>query len=377
MPEIETEKRRSAWPLYLGAGLICAAAILGALAFSATRQAALAQEGQTRRQLVEAGPRVLVAQVKTKPIDRVVSLPGDVHPFDQATLYAKVSGYLRQIRVDKGDLVHKGQLLGVIESPETDQAVASARATRENDALVAKRNRELLRRRLISQQEADLSDAAEKTSKAALDQALALQSYEQIRAPFDGRVTARYADPGNLLQAATGSAASALPLVELQDTARLRVFVYLGQDDSQAVRLGDPVELTMDDQPDRPIVASVTRLAAALDPRTRTMLTEIDVDNRDGRILPGIFLHARLRLHGHPFPIIPTEALVSRGDRLFTVVVEGNRAHFVAIETGDDDGTTVEVRRGLKGGEWVALNVSTDLEDGQAVQPVAPPTTGG
>ncbi|MHB1847250.1 MAG: efflux RND transporter periplasmic adaptor subunit [Deltaproteobacteria bacterium] len=372
MPEAPRATRRSPWPLYLIGLLSCLLAFGGAFIFSAAKQAALAQEGASRRELVLAGPRVLVAQVKTTPIDRTVALPGEIHPFNQAVLYAKISGYLRQIRVDKGDLVHRGELLGVIESPETDQQVASARATYANAVLVAKRSRELLARKLVAQQETDLADAQEKTAKAALDQALALKSYETIRAPFGGRITARYADPGNLLQAATGSAASALPLVELQEVGRLRIYVYLGQDDAQLVRQGDPCELVSDDHPDQPISASVTRMAGALDPRTRTMLTEIDVDNHAGLILPGGFVHARLKLHGRPFPVLPSEALVSRGDKLFAVVVTNDHAHFVEIETGEDNGTSIEIRRGLKGGEWVALNVSTDLEDGAAVQPVAP-----
>jgi RND family efflux transporter MFP subunit len=360
------------WPLYLGGLLAVAITAGGAIFLTARRGAALAQEGLDRRRVVALGPRVLVERVSLLPLYRKVALPGDVRGFQRATLYAKVSGYLREIRVDKGDLVKRGQLLGRLESPETDQLVAAAEADLGAKRLVAKRDRELLHRQLVSQQAVDLSTAAEKGAEATLRQAQALVAYEEIRAPFEGRITARYADPGALLQAATGSAASALPLVDLEEIDRIRIYVYLGQADAPFVRPTDPVEIVADDRPAQPLAATVTRLAGALDPRSRTMLCEVDLDNREARILPGSFVHVGLRLKGLVLPLVPNEALISRGDKLLVAIVRDGRAHFVPIEPGEDDGRTTQIRSGLVGGEWVALNVATGLEDGEAVQPVEP-----
>ena len=370
-----SEPKPRFWPLFVGGVLAVSFTASGALLLTVRRGAALAQESAERRRIVAEGPRVVVERVRVLPLSRLVALPGDVRGFQRATLYAKVSGFLREIRVDKGDLVKRGQLLGRVASPETDQLVAAAAADLVAKRLVAKRDRELLHRQLVSQQEVDLATASEKSAEASLRQAQALVAYEEIRAPFDGRITARYADPGSLLQAATGSSAGALPLVDLEEVDRIRIYVYLGQDDAPFARPGDSVEIVADDRPERPLSATVTRLAGSLDPRTRTMLCEVDLDNREIQLLPGSFVHVGLRLKGRVLPLVPNEALISRGDRILVAVIRDGHAHLVPIEPGEDDGRTTQVRSGLVGGEWVALDVATGLEDGEAVQPVTHEST--
>ncbi len=369
----EREKTARHWPALLVAALLILAAWAGALWLYVAHGRALAQEAGERARLEEEGPPVEVAQVRTAPLGRVVELPGDAQAFTATTLYAKISGYLKDIAVDKGDRVRAGQLLGHVESPETDQAVRGARATYRVDRLIAGRQRELFRRHLVAKQDVDVAVANERSARATLEQDRAQQAYEELRAPFDGRVTMRYVDPGALLQAATGSAAGAQALVDLQRDDVLRVFVYLGQDDAASVRVGDPAELWSDAAPGRLLHARVTRLAGALDPRTRTELCEVDLDNRLARVVPGTYLHVRLRFAGTALPVVPDTALVTRGSLLQVAVVQDDHLHFRTVRVGADDGVETQIQRGVAPGEWVALNVGAGVRDGQRVRPLFPP----
>ncbi|HUB10271.1 MAG TPA: efflux RND transporter periplasmic adaptor subunit [Myxococcales bacterium] len=367
------QRRRAGWLALVVGALLIAVAWAGSLSLYFAHGRALSQEAGERERLEGEGPRVQVVQVRTTPLARRVELPGDAQPFASTSLYAKVSGYLREILVDKGDRVRAGQLLGRIESPETDQQVRGARATFRVNRLVARRERALYLRHLVARQDLDVAVANERTARAALEQALALQGYEDLRAPFDGRVTMRYVDPGALLQAATGSAAGAQPLVDVQRDDVLRIYVYLGQDDAAFVRVGDPAELWTDARPDRLLRASVTRLAGALDPRTRTMLCEVDLDNRAPQVVPGTYLHVRLHFHAVALPIVPDEALVAHGSRLEVAVVSEGRVHYQSVRVGEDDGRETQIESGVQPGQWVALNVGLGLRDGQRIRPLAPP----
>jgi RND family efflux transporter MFP subunit len=303
----------------------------------------------------------------------VVNLPGEVKANAQATLYAKVSGYLKEIRVDKGDHVKAGQLLATLESPDAQQQVAAARVELENRQQLARRAHTLSDTGVMSRQEEENATAAEKVSNAGLTRARALESYTEIRAPFAGVVTTRYVDPGALLPAATGSTQSAQPVVDIADIGTLRVYVYLGQDDAALVKVGDKATVSLDALPGEPITAQVSRVSRNLDPRTRTMLTEVDIDNASERLYPGEFVHVAVTLHGPSRPLIPSEALISRGDKLFVAVIAAGKAHLTPITAGGDDGKAVQVITGLHGGEQVALSAAGELTEGASVQVVPSP----
>jgi RND family efflux transporter MFP subunit len=198
-----------------------------------------------------------------------------------------------------------------------------------------------------------------------------ITAYAQLRAPFDGVITGRLADPGALMPAATGSTYSDQPLLELSDTDRLRVAVYLGQDDAAAVDVGDEATIALPGG--NVATAKVSRLSRELDARTRTMLVEIDLDNRSLHVYPGAFVQVQLKLRPHVQPVIPEEALITRGDKNFVAVVQGHTAHLVPVQVAQLDGKTVELLSGVTAGEKVALNAGDDVVDGQTVDPVEEP----
>jgi RND family efflux transporter MFP subunit len=368
--------RRSAAVLYVFGLTVVVIAGLFAFRFVGAKRGAEAAEASARQHDLAEGTRVLVARVAPLPAGRTVTLPGEVHAFKQATLYAKVSGYLKRMNVDKGDTVRKGQILATLESPETDQAVLSAKAALATKRLVADRYKQLAPKGVVSQQELDTASGDLAVAEAELARTTALEDYETIRAPFDGIVTARFVDPGALLPAATGSTSSAQPLVEVTDMSRVRIYVYLGQGDAPFVKEGTAAKVDTEAHPGQPVDAAVTRITRELDEKTRTMLTEIDVDNKTAWVYPGLYVHVTMKLETPPALAIPADAVFLRDGKPVVVVVDGGKARFTPIETGDDDGRVVRVLSGLKEGDVVALHVGDEVSDGSPVQPVTPAASG-
>jgi membrane fusion protein (multidrug efflux system) len=327
----------------------------------------LKAEAQRRGQEVDRGPRIFVAEVELQPGAREVTLPADVRGFFQATVYAKVSGYVRSIAVDKGDLVKKGQLLGVLESPEVDQQVAAAEADLLIKKRTAERYQQLVAKDFVSTQDYETARAQYGVAQATLEQARAMQRYETLRAPFAGTVTARYVDPGALVPAATGSTESALPLVDLADLKRLRIVAFVQQDLAPFLREGDPVTIAVDQRPDLKIKAAVTRFAKSLDPRTRAMLCEIWLDNTY-HLYPGTFVHVTFQLKTPRLPVVSSSALLVHDDKPAVAVVRDERVRFTSVRPGLDDGKTVQILAGLQAGERVALNLPAEIGDGAPVR---------
>jgi RND family efflux transporter MFP subunit len=345
--------------------LVVAAAAATAVLFFREHRANARQVEQIQREL-DRGPVVRVARVKLAPAERVVSLPAEVRADRRAVLYAKVSGYVKKVLVDRGDRVKEGQQLAVLESPDLDQQVAAAQAE------VMLRRQQLQRAlrlvgRSMSQNDREQAEEAVKVAEAALVRARVMQGYEILRAPFDGTVTARYADPGALLPAATGSTSSAQPLVEVTQLDKLRIALQLGQEDAARVRVGDAVSLQVE-QGVPPLVARISRLAQSLDARSRTMLCEIDLANPPAGLYPGAFVQTSITLRGEPRPLIPTDALITQAGKMFVATVQDAHVKLQPVKLGTDDGTTVEVLDGLHGGEYVALNLGTDVLDGSPVR---------
>ena len=347
--------------------VVVLAAAAGAITLFLREHNAQARQVERLRKDVAAGPMVRVAQVKVASADRQVALPAEVRAEQRATLYAKVSGYVREVRVDKGDRVKEGQILAVLESPDLDQQVASAEAELIFRRQQLQRIERLAPSGRVSQQDREQAQESLKVADATLARAKVQRGYEIIRAPFAGTITARYADAGALLPAATGSTTAAQPIVDVAQVDRLRVALNLAQDDAARVRVGDKVMLEIaPEQP--PLEARISRLAQALDPRTRTMLCEIDLPHPPQGLYPGAFVSATISLHGQPRPLVPSDALLSKGGQLFVALVQSDRVRFQPVRLGLDDGAHVEVLEGLRGGEMVALNLGTDVADGSPVR---------
>lgn len=364
----QRSRRVPAALLGTGVGVVVLAAI-AVIALTLRQRGAEAHETEARKAAIAEGPFVRVARVAVTKSARTVTLPAEVRAFQHATLYAKVSGYLKTIAADKGDRVRKDQVLATLEAPDVEQQVLAAQADLELRRQIVRRDRGLVAPAIISQQELEQAVAQEKVAEAALARAKAQREYQVLRAPFDGVVTARYADLGALLPAATSSTQAAQPLMEIADLDRLRISLQLGQDDAALVRVGDPVRLQIEASHE-PVEARVTRLAQSLDPRTRTMLAEIDLQPAPPGLYPGAFVDVALTLRAEPRPQVPAEAVLVQNGNPMVALIDGRTVHFVRIRTGVDDGRNVEVLSGLKGGELVALNLATDASEGSAVQPV-------
>lgn len=350
--------------------VVAAAALLNRL--MKAQKARVVTEVQARSENVKAGPRVDVMAVSSAPPVRSVTLIGEARPFESVTLYAKVSGYLKDIKVDKGDKVQAGEVVAIVESPETDHQYQAAVADAKNKRLNAERAKTLVKKDMIAQQDADQAETDAQVAEANVEALATLKSYEILRAPFAGTVTARYADPGALLQNAATSQTSALPLVTISQTDSLRVYVYPDQRDAIFIHPGDPAQISMPERPEVKLAARVTRLSGELDPRTRTLLTEIDFDNSRGIILPGSFVQVTLRVPAPAYLQIPSEALVMRGEKPFVAVVTPeNKVTFRPVTIADDDGQHVTVLSGLKKGERIALNLGQSVTEGQEIQPVS------
>jgi membrane fusion protein (multidrug efflux system) len=358
--------------------LIAGVAGVGLLASrrSAARRAEVASRANARK----AGPRVLVTSATESPPLRTLRLQGEARPFASVTVYGKIAGYLRDVRVDKGDEVQAGHVLATIISPELDQQMLAARADALNKRRQAKRMQRLAGPGVVSTQDVEAATSGADVAEAQAESVRTQDTYRTLRAPFAGTVTARFADPGALIQSATGAQTGALPIVTIADVKRLRIFVYLDQASASFVKVGDAADIQVAERPGWSRLAKVARLSGELTPRTRTMLTEVDVENGDGAILAGSFVEVQLQVRVPSLVQVPAEALVMRGMHAFATVVDADsHLHFRPVRLADDDGETARILEGVLQGETVALNIGETLDDGVLVQPVTsqgPPSPG-
>ena len=341
-------------------------------------RASIRKEAQKREEILKAGPQVLVQTARSSPGEKTLILQAEVRPFAVATVYAKVSGYLREIRVDKGDRVTANQIMAVIEAPEIHRQYQAAVADEKNKWATARRAKNLVGPGVISVQEADLAMAQAQVSEANRKAQETQLAYEVLRAPFDGTVTARFADRGALVQNATNAQTGALPVVTVAQLDRLRVYVYLAQSDAAFVKVGDAAVVRVPERLGKTYLAQVTRVSGELDSRTRMMLTELDLDNSKGEILPGSFIEVSLKIQTPRYVEVPSEALVLRGDKtLAAVVTPENKVHFQEVKVGYDDGQVVRLISGLNAGQKVAMNLGDAVAEGKNVRPIEPPPKSG
>jgi RND family efflux transporter MFP subunit len=365
-------RRRGGGVLYV-AGLV-AVMVAGGAAFwfVQSRSANVAQARGEMQQELDRGARVQVVQAKLGPVSREILLLGDARPYTQATVFAKVSGYLRTVLVDKGDSVKAGQILAVVDSAETESQYQSALADRDNKRRLADRARVLGRSGSTVLQSVEQAETNLRIAEEVVHNLATMTSYQTIRAPFDGTITGRFADPGALLQAALTNQTSSLPLATVSDISRLRIGAYVEQRDVSAVKVGAPAEVIDASDPTHRVTAQISRTAGALDPRTRTLYIEIDVDNSPTFLLPGSFANVKLQVPLNALPQIPVAAMFQRGGKQLTAVIgEGGKVRLQPITVASTDGVMINVASGVKPGETVALNVPTEVVDGSVVRPVA------
>jgi len=353
-----------------GAVLVLAAAGILAVGVVALHFVRLSSARADLNQATAKGPVVQVVEAGHSAALQKVTVLASVQPYQQATLYAKVSGYLSKVLVDKGDQVKAGQLLATIESQEIDAQYNSARADLINKQRIAQRYDQLLRQSAIAAQQADQADADFRVAKASMDQYATLKSYERLVAPFDGRVTTRFADPGALVQNATTSQTAAQPVVTISDDTRLRIQAYVQQDVAPFVREGDTAEIVDAANTGRSISAKITRVAGQLDPRTRTMLVEVVLDNRERFLLGGSFAYMTLHVTASSATQVPVGALITRGNDQFVAVVgSDSRLHYIKVAVASTDGDTVTLAGGIKPGTKLAVDLPAEAVDGGLVNP--------
>jgi membrane fusion protein (multidrug efflux system) len=297
-------------------------------------------------------------------------LPAQVIAFQQATLYAKVSGYLKSIAVDKGDKVEAGQVLARIEIPELVASRAKQQAELKAAQADYSRMQESLQKApdLVVPESVDQARGRFEVARASLDQSETLLRYAIITAPFSGIVTQRNVDPGALIQ--VGSASSAI--VALMDFSKVRLQVAVPEVEASRIAVGQPVLVTTDNLPATQFDGKVTRFSYALDPASRTMLAEVVLDNPQLALRPGMLVTAKMGIeHKESVLLMPEEALVMEKANAFAYTVAGNKAAKHPIKIGFNDGKNVEVLEGLPAGQTVILAGKLKLSDGQPVQVVA------
>jgi multidrug efflux pump subunit AcrA (membrane-fusion protein) len=369
----------------------------------------------TKRQQ-DAVPAVAVIAAARSQSNAQLSLPGSTAAQVEAPIYARASGYVTKRLVDIGDRVKAGQLLAIIDAPDLDQQVDQARATLQQSesvlrqtqaqaklaSLTWERYKVLVDRGVLSRQDGDTQDAnynislanvraAEDTvnsNRANLQRLVKLQSYERVTAPFAGVVITRNIDIGSLISSfggslgggvntagtgsvtipVTGSATLGAEMFRIARLDHLLVFVSVPERSAQYVKVGQTVNLRFDSAPGKTFLGKVVRTSNAIDSITRTLLTEIQVENRDGQLMPGTFATVTFNdIRALPPVIVPGDTIITRSNGTMVALVRNNTVHLQPVVTGRDYGANVEIREGLQEGDLIVVNPGDSAKDGARV----------
>ena len=355
--------------LWIGLAVL---ALIAALSVVVVRGEAIRSQREELVRQVSRGRPVLVTQLIRTPQIRDILLPGEIYGYYETPIYAKIPGYIKVMLVDKGSRVRAGELVAIIESPETDQQTRNAKAAYDIAALTDRRYQSLVRQQVVPQQVADQSHAQMFETYATWRSYLASQQYERVVAPFDGVITVRNLHPGALVGSAAAAGTSTPAIYQMATLQPLRVYVYLPQPLSPLVRDGDKAVVTVSEYPQRDFTGTIARHPAALDQSTRTMQIEVDLPNRDLALYPGMYASVKVTVQGSKqSPKVPDQALIFDNNDTLVPVVRDNRIHLVKVRLGLDDGTNCEVTRGLNGDEIVALGMGQTAHEGELVRPVS------
>jgi RND family efflux transporter MFP subunit len=368
--------------------------------------------GHEAREIVHAStvlvPEVIVIHPQFAPAQTSLSLPGNLDPMYSASVFARTNGYIEKRFVDIGSHVRAGQTLAIISTPEVDQQLNQARAevlqaaasVQQAKASLqqAEANLDLARltrarythlsgTRAVTPQSVDEVDQAFnartadvaaananiavaqanlQSQKANVQRLIQLQGFERVDAPFEGVITARNIEQGDLVNDGSGNGSRSL--FRIAQSNVLRVQVEVPQSSALAIKDGQTAVLTVREMPGREFTATVTRSADSVDLAARTMLTEVQVDNRDGSLVPGMYGEVKFVItHHQPSLIIPTTALVIDKNGTHVVAVANDHVHFIPVHIGQDLGSQIEISQGLHGGESLVTNPSDLLSEGQKV----------
>jgi RND family efflux transporter MFP subunit len=354
-------------------------------------------------------PEVTIVHPEKSPDATSLSLPGNLQPMYSASVYARTNGYIEKRFVDIGTHVKAGQLLAIIATPEIDQQLNQARADVVQAAAVVQQTKAslqqaqanldiaritrdryapLIERHAVTQQSLDeanealnartadvaaananiaVADASLKSRQANVARLEQLQGFERVVAPFEGVVTARNVEQGDLVN--DGSGGGARSLFDVAQSDVLRVQVEVPQSAALSIQDGQEATVTVSERPGRKYVAKVTRSAQSVDLAARTMLTEVQVDNHDGSLVPGMYGQIKFEVKAtEPSVVIPSTALVIDKNGMHVVTLSAdNRVHFVPVDIGQDMGDQAEITQGLHGDETLVSNPSDLLSEGQKV----------
>jgi RND family efflux transporter MFP subunit len=327
-------------------------------------------------------PAVSVVSPKaTAPADEII-LPGNVQPYITSPIYSRTNGYLKQWYFDIGAHVKKGELLAVIETPEVDQQLQQARsnlltaqANLELASVTKNRYQGLLKSNAVSQQDVDnavgtynANKSIVEADKAAVEQYSALVSFEKIYAPFDGVITARNTDIGDLINSGSGTGVKT-DLFHIAQPGRLRVYVNVPEEYSQGIKTGMTADLALTEFPARKFQGKLVRTAEAINVATRTLLVEIDVDNPTGTLLSGSYAEVHLAIPTQVATVLlPVNTLIFRSEGLHVATVKDGKVVLTAVTPGHDFGNQIEIVSGLKPEDQVIVNPPDSVVSGQAVQ---------
>jgi RND family efflux transporter MFP subunit len=370
-------------PHKLLAGAVVVLVILVVLAAAGIFERVHAHAVLAERTHELAAPTVAVAPARPgSPVDNFV-LPGNVTAFTDAPIFARTDGYLVHWYYDIGARVKKGALLATIDTPELDKQVlqaeadlATAQTNAGNAKVQAERYSGLVKSDAVSQFDTDTYNtqaaATASTVKSAeenVQRLKQLQSFEKIYAPFDGVVTARAIDTGQLINQGAGT-----ELFHMQAIDTLRVYADVPEVYAVTLKRGMKIDLTFPEHPKQTFVGTLVRTADAIDPASRTLLTEVDVDNRSGKLMPGALAQVHFKTQAvNRTLIVPSAALIFRREGLEVgTVVNGDTARLVHVTIGEDDGATVQIINGLNANDQVIQDPPDSLIDGEKVTVVHP-----
>ena len=337
----------------------------------------------------DAVPTVAVVKPKSEASTDELTLPGNLQAFEESPIFARTNGYLLHWTKDIGSKVKKGELLAVIDAPEVDQELSQTKAARDQvksalglAKISADRWANLRKSDSVSQQEADQQASNYQQAQANLAASDAnvrrleqLESFKNVYAPFSGVITRRNVDPGALINSGAGIAGK-----ELFDIARvdpLRVFVSVPQAYAPKMKVGNKAEITLQEFPRQKFSGTIARTADAIDPATRTLNTEVDVPNKDGKLLPGSFGQVHFATGSEvPRITIPVNAMLFRAEGAQVAIVDkDDKIQLRSITIGQDFGATLEILGGVEVNDQIVINPSDSLESGQKVK-IAKPAQG-
>lgn len=389
-PAVSDKTKRNVRIAGLGALIVVAGMLgFGAWGHAQRREAAL----ETLRQQEDDVPLVRVRKVGSTDAPRTLDLPGSMEAFDWATVYARATGYISTRNVDIGSRVHAGDVLAVISAPDLDQqllqaraqvaqlqaAVAQAQSNMQLAKVTNQRTQVLVVQGWQTKQQGDVdrltfqaqsaalqvAEANLKAGQAQVSQLEELTGFEKVTAPFDGVITQRHIDVGSLV---TADVNSGTQLFDIAHSDVLRIQIWVPQDAVFGLKDGDTAEVRVPEIPGRVFHGKVARNANALQAGTRTRLTEVDVENSDGTLFPGLYCTVRLFIQRlQPVISIPSEAVIFNKNGLSAAVYEDGRVRIKPLDVLADNGADVEVRAGLNPNDLVILNPPVNITDGMRV----------